>query len=333
MHEVHVVGAGGIGVALSWALASAGWPVLLVEANRAKLESGRRDGIAIAGRGAMRPRIVAFGEWTPVTCATVLLCTKTYDHAPVLARLPQFEAVVPVQNGFEASLEQCDHPLEAIASFVSECEVDRPVTRITRAGALHLGPRRDLTASSRTRLSELAAGLAAARLFSVTTVPAIKPYKAAKLMYSAAISPLAAAAGVDNGELLSDPLARRLFFALLGENYRILRQAGVPLARIGPFHPDTVNRILRVPGLAWLLSYVFRPSLRGTYCSMAPDLPSGRTEIEAYNGYLVCLAGTTPCPLNRAVLAMVRRIERERIRPHRGVWRELASSAGKGSPA
>jgi 2-dehydropantoate 2-reductase len=330
MHEVHVVGAGGIGVALGWALASAGWPVLLVETNRAKLESGRRDGIAIAGRGALRPRFVPFDEWIPVESATVLLCTKTYDHAPVLARLPQLEALIPVQNGFDASLEQFDHPLEAIASFVSECENDRPVTRITRGGTLHLGPRRELTASSRKRLTELALGLAAARLFSVTTVPAIQPYKAAKLMYSAAISPLAAAAGVDNGELLSDPLARRLFFALLGENHRILRQAGVPLARIGPFHPDTVNRILRTPGLAWLLSHVFRPSLRGTYCSMAPDLPGGRTEIEAYNGYLVRLAGTTPCPLNRAVLALVRRLERERTLPHRDVWRELAHSVSEG---
>jgi 2-dehydropantoate 2-reductase len=254
------------------------------------------------------------------------LCTKTYDHAPVLARLPWVGALVPVQNGFEASLEQFDHPLEGIASFVSECEHDRPVTRITRAGALHLGPRRDLTASTRKRLSELAEGLAAARLFAVATVPAIQPYKAAKLMYSAAISPLAAAAGVDNGELLSDPLARRLFFALLAENYRILRQAGVALARIGPFHPDTVNRILRAPGLAWLLSHFFRPGLRGTYCSMAPDVPGGRTEIDAYNGYLVRLAGTMPCPLNRAVLALVRRLERERTAPHREVWRELAHS-------
>lgn len=330
MHEVHVVGAGGIGVALGWTLASAGWPVLLVEANRAKVESGRRDGIAVAGRGALRPGFVAFGEWTPVESATVLLCTKTYDHGPVLARLSRFEGLVPVQNGFDASLEECDHPLEAIASFVSECEPDRPVTRITREGALHLGPRREHTASSRTRLSELAAGLAAARLFAVATVPDISPFKAAKLMYSAAISPLAAAAGVDNSELLSDPLARRLFFALLAENYRILRHAGVALARIGPFHPHTVNRILRTPGLARLLSHAFRPGLRGTYCSMAPDVPGGRTEIEAYNGYLVRLAGTAPCPLNRAVLALVRRLERERTPPHRHVWRELAQTVGDG---
>jgi 2-dehydropantoate 2-reductase len=38
-------------------------------------------------------------------------------------------------------------------------------------------------------------------------------------MYNTAISPLAASAGVDNAQLLIDPLAQHLFFALLRENY------------------------------------------------------------------------------------------------------------------
>src|SRR5947209_174499 len=63
--------------------------------------------------------------------------------------------------------------------------------------------------------------------FRVKVVPDILPYKYTKLMYNAAISPLAAAAGLDNGELLRVPAARRLFFTLLSENYRILREAGV----------------------------------------------------------------------------------------------------------
>ena len=63
---------------------------------------------------------------------------------------------------------------------------------------------------------------------------------------------------------------------------------------------------------------------------MAPGLPGGRMEIAAYNGYLVRMAGTTTCPLNRAVLAMVRRLERERTQPHCGVWRALAHSLSNG---
>ena len=120
---------------------------------------------------------------------------------------------------------------------------------------------------------------------------------------------------MDNGELLTDRLAKRLFFALLRENYAILRHARVPLARIGPFHPDTVSRILRTPRLPSILAVFFRPSLRETYCSMAPDLGTGRTEIEAYNGYLIRLAGSFPCPLNR--VALIERIVRERPSPDR----------------
>jgi 2-dehydropantoate 2-reductase len=63
---------------------------------------------------------------------------------------------------------------------------------------------------------------------------------------------------------------------------------------------------------------------------MAGDLPHGPSEIEAYNGHLVRLAGTTPCPLNRAVMAMVQRLERERTPPDRAVWRALADSLPEG---
>ena len=89
----------------------------------------------------------------------------------------------------------------------------------------------------------------------LTQVPEILPYKYTKLMYNAAISPLASAAGIDNGQLVFLPLARRLFFALIQENYGILTGAGLPLGKVGPFHPDTVQGILagrscrgRLPG-------------------------------------------------------------------------------------
>ncbi len=151
----------------------------------------------------------------------------------------------------------------------------------------------------------------------------ILPYKYTKLMYNAAISPLASAAGIDNGQLLRYPRARALFFDLLRENHSILERAGIELGKIGPFHPSTVAAILRRPWLAHSLAWAFYPSLRGTYCSMSGDLPAGRTEIDYYNGHLLELAGDTACPLNRRVYDLVKRMERERITPHLDRLQEL----------
>ena len=185
-----------------------------------------------------------------------------------------------------------------------------------------------MTAGERQVPEALAAGLLRGGLKSVRVVPLIGPYKSTKLMYNAAISPLAAAAGVDNGELLSDPLAQRLFFALLRENYAILRRGGVRLARIGPFPPWAVNRILNLPGLAQMLAHLFRPGLQGTYCSMAPDLSTGRTEVAAYNGHLKSLAGDVGCPINVAVLEMINTMHQRSLPPRRERLSELSDALG-----
>src|SRR5208283_5058223 len=193
----------------------------------------------------------------------------------------------------------------------------------TRAGKLHLGGRGPGSTPGR---NDLADRLRGNKLFRIEVVADILPYKHTKLMYNAAISPIASAAGIDNGQLLSVPRARRLFFDLIRENYSILSGAGISLARIGPFHPDQVMRILRHRIVASAFAWAFYPSLRCTYCSMANDLPAGRTEIDYYNGHLIDLAGGRPCPLNRRVYEVVKKMERERIRPHREVLDQLVSS-------
>jgi 2-dehydropantoate 2-reductase len=156
-------------------------------------------------------------------------------------------------------------------------------------------------------------------------VPEVLPYKNSKLLYNAAISPIAAVAGLDNGELLTIAKARRLFFGLLRENYRILKDAGAPLERVGPFHPDTVNRLLRLPLVARILAIPFSRTLRGTYCSMAGDLPNGPTELDNYNGHLLELAGDGEVPLNRAVYGLARRIEADGSTPDPRFLDELAA--------
>ncbi|MFO0797387.1 MAG: ketopantoate reductase C-terminal domain-containing protein [Gemmataceae bacterium] len=307
MGPVNIVGAGGIGCAVGYALRAGGAAVTFVEADAAKIAAGRRDGVRVDDRPPLTAEFVPFGDWAPPPGATVLLCTKCYDNAAVLAKLPPDVNLIPIQNGFDPQLAAHGHEFEGIASFVSECAVDRPHTRITRPGDLHLGGR-DGTAG--TPLP----GLSGVGVCRVERVGRIEPFKYAKLMYNAAISPLAAAAGIDNGQLLSVPAARRLFFALLQENYRILSAAGVPLGKVGPFAPRTVAWILRRRWLAGLMAKRFEPSLRGTYCSMAGEIAKGRTELDNYTGHLLRLADAAgePAPLNRAVYELVRGMTADR---------------------
>jgi 2-dehydropantoate 2-reductase len=321
MEEVHILGTGGIGCAVGYALRAAGTPVVFVDADPHKVEWGRRRGVMVDRRPPLPAAFEPFAGWAPPPDAFVLLCVKCYDNAAVLERIPDTCTLLPIQNGFDEML-RARVRVEGIASFVSECFPGRTHTRITRGGKLHLGPTTPDDADGMAAAQRLA-GLLGKAPFTVEVVRAIVPFKYAKLMYNAAIGPLAASAGLDNGELLRRPGLRRLFFALLQENYAILRGAGVELGKVGPLHPRRVAAILRAPWLARALAWAFYPSLRGTYCSMAGDLPRGRSEIDNYNGHLIALAGSTPCPLNRHIYALARRIERDHIPLHPSLLDEL----------
>jgi 2-dehydropantoate 2-reductase len=320
MESFTVVGAGGIGCAVGYALYSAGARVTFVDADEQKVRWGQQHGLAVDARPPREALFCSFAGWTPSADSTVLLCTKCYSNRDVLARLPSSVTVIPVQNGFDRALDALGPHPEGIASFISECFPHETRTAITRPGKLHLGLYSPISTSAPARLTALCSRLAEllgkARLFAVELVEDILPCKRTKLMYNAAIGPLPAVGGLDNGQLLAQPRIRRLFFDLLRENYTILHAARLALARIGPFHPRTVDQILRRPWLANALSWAFYPSLRKTYCSMNADLPTGRTEIDCYNGYLVELAGERPCPINRAVLQLVKSMEQDHSPPH-----------------
>lgn len=327
---VHVIGAGGIGCALGYSLAAAGWSVTFVDVNDRKVDDGLKHGVGVGDRPLRRVMFVPFREWRPKADAILLLCTKCYDNAAVLAKVPAGAMLVPVQNGFDPQLHDHGHDFEGIASFVSECEADRPRTRITRPGELHLGPRR--RNADDPRWPQLVAAFERSDLFRVKLVPEIEPFKLAKLMYNSAISPIAAAAGFDNGKLLSLPAARGLFFDLIQENYRILAANELRLGKVGPFRPETVAWILRRRWLARLMAKAFEPSLRGTYCSMAGEIQKGRTEIENYNGHLIRLAvkANVPCPLNWAVRDLVSRMTQDRSEPAQDRLSELTSDSYRG---
>jgi len=311
--SIFIIGAGGIGCAVGYGLLTVGIRVIFVESNQDKIRWGRANGVAVDRRKSLKAEFISFADWNPPSRATVILCTKCYDNVPVLERLPPDVTLVPIQNGFDPALNG-RIKLEGIASFVSECEPGRTQARITRRGKLHFGFRSDIPPSS---WPDFVSALRSCALFRTVLVSNILPFKYTKLMYNAAISPLAASAGLDNGELLRLSAARRLFFQLLLENYTILHDAQICLGTIGPFHPDRVAGILRRPAIARALAWAFYPSLRGTYCSMTPDLRlfKGRTEIDYYNRHLIELAGDRPCPLNRRVYQLIKQMESEQIPP------------------
>jgi 2-dehydropantoate 2-reductase len=307
MDAVTIVGAGGIGCAVGYALRSLGIEVTFVDVDAAKVRWGSKYGVHVDHLPALRAKFVTFDEWPHPDDSLIILCTKCYDNAAVLRRLPASATVIPIQNGFDPALAN-PGGVEGIASFISECLPGKASTRITRGGGLQFGRRSSPTG----HVQEIPRAILAMTgrnplpvRFHVQVVPDIMPYKYTKLMYNAAISPIAAAAGLDNGGLLSNKKARRLFFDLLLENYGILRDAGIPLGKVGPLHPDTVHRILRRRFIANAMAWAFYPTLRKTYCSMAGDLPRGRTEIDYYNQHLIDIAGSRPCPLNRRVVEVV----------------------------
>src|SRR5438105_86565 len=105
MDAVHVIGAGGIGCAVGYALHTAGVRVLMVETDAAKIKFGRAHGVAVAGQPPLPADFVPFAEWSPPNDSLVLLCTKCYDNAAVLTRLSAPARLVPIQNGFDSQLD------------------------------------------------------------------------------------------------------------------------------------------------------------------------------------------------------------------------------------
>lgn len=323
--EITVVGAGGIGCSLAHALAKGGLDVLVVDADEQKVQWGRSNGIGVDDQRPAQARFEHFQQWTPPAEGIVLLCTKCYDNASVIERLGDGLQVIPVQNGFDRELAQRCR-FEGIASYVSQCTPGQTHTRITRDGDLHIGPcNTEHDGTLPPDIASLVDALERHGDFQVQRVRNVLPYKYAKLMYNAAISPLAAVTGLDNGRLLTMGRARTIFFTFLRENYGILKQAGIELGRIGPFHPDTVNRILRLPLVARAMAPSFARSLRNTYCSMSGDIERGRTEIDNFNGHLVELAGSHACELNRRACSLVKRMEQERAIPSLDRLDELAA--------
>ena len=305
MDAIHIVGAGGIGCAVGYALLAAGVPVTFVETPTPRRSpAAGAHGVAVDRRPPLPADFVHFDDWTPAAGAAILLCTKCYDNAAVLARLPPRVRLLPIQNGFDPQLRRPRPRVEGIASFVSEC-APRPAAHAHHPArqSCTSGGREPVAEATRSRsLLELGAAAAAGRrCFASTRCRTSLPYKHTKLMYNAAISPLAAAAGHRQRATALGAAARAAVLrAAAGE----LRHpdAGPGVARQGrAVPPDDGGVDPARPAVARGAGVGVLPVAARHLLLDGRRDPEGRTEIDNYNGHLIGLAGDGPCPLNRGV--------------------------------
>jgi 2-dehydropantoate 2-reductase len=121
-----------------------------------------------------------------------------------------------------------------------------------------------------------------------------------KLIVNAAINPVAALAGVTNGEVAARPTLRALAARVAAEGEAVARARGIALP-----YPSAMEATLE--------------TARGTAdnrCSMLQDLEAGRpTEIDYLNGAIAAMAEGcgVAAPANRAIAALVRQVSARRL--------------------
>jgi len=227
----------------------------------------------------------------------VILATKAYAaraaaaHAPWIGRTP----VLLMQNGLGVAAEVAQvlpqSPLVTAVSYqaanlAAEGEVRHVANLVTLVG--YEGRPPDATARA------IAAMLSAAGL-PARTADDMSPEVWAKLLVNAAINPVAALAGVANGEVAERPSLRALAQAIAEEGEVAARAVGVALP-----YPSAVEAAIDTARRT-----------ADNRCSMLQDLEARRpTEIEYLNGAIVRAAEPrgVATPANRAISALVRQV-------------------------
>ena len=296
--HVAVIGPGAIGlcVAIRLAQRADGPQVMLIDrdADRAR-RLGGRDLWLRSDAGDLKARLpVALEPRTPPDLA--ILATKAHQSAAAARSAAAWIGQAPLltlQNGLGVAGEVAEVLPDTrilvgvtyqAANRVAEGEVRHAANVITHVGYEGRAP--DAWAE------------AVADLFQRAGLPArveadMTPVLWWKLVVNAAINPVAALAGVRNGDVAERPTLAALARRLADEGLAVARAVGVDLP--GRSAAEAALETARATA--------------ENRCSMLQDLEAGRcTEIEYLNGALVALAEAhnVPAPANRAVAALVR---------------------------
>ena len=300
--RIAIVGPGALGCLFGGLLALAGHDVRMLARRPEHAEYIEREGLVIEHEGPERRAAVHAdtdpARVGPVDVAIVLVkATDTAGAAPSLPALLSADgAAVSLQNGLGN--------VEALAAVLGP---ERVLGGVTSQGATLLGPGRVRHAGfGPTTLAEAAGGLTEraeriAAVLDAAGIPAraadaVGPLVWGKLIANAAINPLGALLGCQNGVLVERPSSASLFDGLAAEAGAVAGALGVTL----PF-PDPVEHA--------------RSVARVTYAnrnSMLQDVEAGRrTEVDAINGAVARLGAEhgVPTPLNATLAALIRALQ------------------------
>jgi 2-dehydropantoate 2-reductase len=295
-----------MGGVLAAALTSAGERAVLVDVNRALVDTVRSSGLVIdetaEGTSIMvRPEATTDpSEIGPVETAVFLV--KGYHTAPAAALakplVDSSTAIVTLQNGWgNAEVLAQAYPLDQIVIGVlyhSATVLELGHVAHTANGPAFVGPYQPGGSMDR---AEAVRGLLSRAGMEVTATPQIRTEVWKKLIHNAAALPTAALTGLRTGTMGHFEAAMQVVDALARE--------AVQTARAQGFDIDLQERIDRI-----------HTSLQGAgvgKASMLQDVEARRkTEIDTINGAVVRAAEEhgVDVPLNRAMVHLVKGLER-----------------------
>jgi 2-dehydropantoate 2-reductase len=315
--KIAVLGAGSVGCFVGGAWQAAGLPVTFIGRSSVAREVDKH-GLVLTDftgwRTELRPGDVDFrcGPEALDEAQVILLCVKSGATAEAAAQIAahggEAATVVSFQNGV-SNIDVLERGLGG------RFEIARGMVPFNIAhlgeGRFHKGVAGTLYAARRPATIALANAVKSGPA-TLTLSDDMLALAWGKLLIN-----LNNAVNALSGRTLSEQLGerdyRRVFAASMQEGLKLLRQAEIEPAKVGPASPAMLPRIIASPD--WLFENLFLKSWKidgKARSSMADDLAAGRkTEIDYLNGELVALAERlhSDAPVNRAIVDLVRKAE------------------------
>ncbi len=332
------MGAGAVGSYVGGHLARAGEDVTLIDPWPEHIETIKQHGLHLEGTQGehlVHPQALHLHEVQslfkdPVDIAFV--CTKSYDTVWATTMISQY--LVP--GGYSVSLQNSRNE-ERIAGVVGWGRVmPGHVTRTVQPGGpgytvFRVG---EVHGRITPRVEELARMLST--IDSAKATPNLWGERWTKLVVNSMGNGVSAITGMGGKDMTLSPETRRLSIQLAGEAIAVGQALGFNLESIRGVEPDVMKAAAH--GDQQAFEHVEATMLKGLARmtdegrpSTGQDIVKGRrTEIDFING-LVAEKGDEagiPTPTHKALVEVVKEVERQEVRPHPSLVQRVWKLAG-----